>query len=81
MRSCYRILRYRSLVQIKEVLSSDESVEYLDLLDAENLAQNSDAVLILGQYGAAIQQSKEKYYRRTSVTHTYHWFTQENEPS
>jgi len=71
----------RILVQIKEVLSTDESVEYLDLLDEETLAQNSDAVLILGQYGAAMHQFKEKHYRRNSTTHTYHWFTQEKEPS
>lgn len=67
----------RILVQLKEVLASDASVEYLDLLDEETLPQNSDAVLILGQYGAAMHQFKEKHYRRDSGAFEKDWVTQD----
>lgn len=52
----------RLLLDIKELLKSDPSTEYLDLLDDELLPQNSDAVLILGQFGAAMDQFKKRYY-------------------
>ena len=52
----------RLLNDIKSVLSSDASTDYLDTLDEDTLPQNSDAVLILGQYKAAMQQFSEKYY-------------------
>ncbi|MFD7523271.1 hypothetical protein [Paenibacillus chitinolyticus] len=52
----------RLLSDIKETLSSDPSAEYLDLLDDESLPQNSDAVLILGQFRAAMNQFRDKYY-------------------
>ncbi|ULO04815.1 hypothetical protein H1230_16850 [Paenibacillus sp. 19GGS1-52] len=52
----------RLLADIKDILSSDQSITYLDLLDDELLPQNSDAVLILGQFKAAMEQFKAKYY-------------------
>lgn len=67
----------RILVQIKEALSTDASVEYLDLLDEEILPQNSDAVLILGQYSAAMQQFKAKHYGFDKMLIENRWFTQE----
>jgi hypothetical protein len=67
----------RILVQIKEVLSTDASVEYLDLLDEEALPQNSDAVLILGQYSAAMAQFKAKHYGYDKGLFEHRWFTQE----
>ena len=67
----------RILLQVKEALSTDASVEYLDLLDEETLPQNSDAVLILGQYVAAMQQFKEKHYGYDTMSGRTQWFTQE----
>jgi hypothetical protein len=67
----------RILVQIKEVLSTDASVKYLDLLDEEALPQNSDAVLILGQYSAAMEQFKAKHYGYDKISYEHRWFTQE----
>lgn len=67
----------RILVQLKDVLASDASVEYLDLLDEETLPQNSDAVLILGQYDAAMDQFKEKHTGDPDGFHSYEkeWLT------
>ncbi len=68
----------RILAQIKEALSTDPSVEYLDLLDdGKVLPQNSDAVLILGQYSAAMEQFKAKHYGAGNGLLESQWFTQE----
>ncbi|MDR3601421.1 MAG: hypothetical protein P4L49_13230 [Desulfosporosinus sp.] len=66
------------LNDIKTTLSSDASTEYLDVLDEETLPQNSDAVLILGQFRAAMDQFRGKYYGYDSEKHDHRWFTQEN---
>ena len=66
----------RLLTDIKNFLSSEQSIAYLDILDEETLPQNSDAVLILGQYRAAMDQFRSKYYCWDGYEHR--WFTQEN---
>jgi hypothetical protein len=69
----------RILKEIKEILISDPSSQYLDLLDEESLPQNSDAVLILGQFSAAMDQFKSKYFRQDrSNVYLKRWYTQEN---
>jgi hypothetical protein len=65
----------RLLSDLMDVLSADPSTGYLDLLDDESLPQNSDAVLILGQFRAAMNQFKEKYYGYYGGTHR--WITVE----
>lgn len=68
----------RLLTDIKEVLSADPSTEYLDLLDDESLPQNSDAVLILGQFRAAMDQFSNKYYGyHDGVGSSRRWLTVE----
>jgi hypothetical protein len=66
----------RLLNDIKSVLSSDDSIMYLDVLDEDTLPQNSDAVLILGQFRAAMNQFKGKHFGYDGSTHR--WFTKEN---
>lgn len=66
----------RLLTDIKKVLSSEQSASYLDVLDEDTLPQNSDAVLILGQYRAAMDQFRSKYYGQDGYEER--WFTQEN---
>ena len=66
------------LSQIKtDVLNEDPSREFLDLLDDETLPTNSDAVLIIAQYEAAMKQFHEKHYGQDS-NYTHRWFTKEN---
>lgn len=69
----------RLLTPLKEILSLDPSGAFLDLLDEEMIPSNSDCVLILGQYTAAIAQLKEKYYGWDGMDHR--WFTKENPSS
>ncbi len=65
------------LSQIKsDVLKDEPSREFLDLLDEATLPSNSDAVLIIAQYDAAMTQFRGKYYGWDSVEHR--WFTKEN---
>jgi hypothetical protein len=51
----------RLLVDVKEALGDDPSTRYLDLLDEEMLPQNSDAVLVLSQWMAALKQFRDKH--------------------
>jgi len=52
----------KKLGQIKELLKSEPSSEYLELLDEDTLPTNSDAVLMLTQFINALGQFKKKYY-------------------
>ncbi|MCH7927477.1 MAG: hypothetical protein IID03_05755 [Candidatus Dadabacteria bacterium] len=48
------------------------------MLDDETLPTNSDAVLILAQYQAAMGHFKAKFYRYDSLLYEQRWFTEEN---
>ncbi|PKQ37240.1 MAG: hypothetical protein CVT59_08345 [Actinobacteria bacterium HGW-Actinobacteria-1] len=65
----------RLLTEIKEILANEESVAYLDLLSEEQLPQNSDAVLVLGQFRAAMDNFSKRHHR--TVGYTSIWATQE----
>lgn len=63
------------LVEVKGILADEASSLYLELLDEELLPQNSDVVLILGRFRAAMSQFRAKY---TFVDFgTTYWSTQE----
>ncbi len=68
----------RVLTQIKDFLQNEPTAEFLDLLDNETLPSNSDAVLILSQFEAALGAFKGKYYYSDSLSHASWWHTQEN---
>jgi len=65
----------RVLAKVKSILHDDPTVEFLDLLDEEIFPTNSDAVLIISQYRAAMSQFKEKYYLWTGTE--YKWETED----
>jgi hypothetical protein len=66
----------RVLAQIKDLLKDESSVQFLDLLDTDNLPTNSDAILIISQYDAALSAFHEKYHGWEGAIQR--WFTQEN---
>jgi hypothetical protein len=68
----------RLLRDLKAILDHDPAKEYVELLNEEELPQNSDAVLLLGQWQAALQQYKRRHCGKDSVNHTDRWFTVEN---
>ena len=53
----------RLLREVHDLLAGEPTSVYLDLLDEDDLPQNSDAVLILSQTVAAMERFREKYYR------------------
>ena len=67
----------RVLEQLKDILSNEPTLEFLDLLDDETLPSNSDSILILGQFMAAMKQFHSKYWQREAGI-GYRWSTKEN---
>ncbi len=69
-----RILN-RLLTDIKEIVAQEESLNYLDVLSEEQLPQNSDAVIVLGQYRAALNSFEKRHHRTVGYERT--WITKE----
>lgn len=63
----------RLLESCRKVLESEKSLQFLDLIDEDNIPQNSDVVLMLSQYVAAMRQFRSNYYGWNGVEHS--WFT------
>ncbi len=63
----------RLLQKIREVLATEESIEFLDLLNEDDVPQVSDVTLIFSQYVAAMHAFKRKYYGYDGSEHR--WFT------
>jgi hypothetical protein len=68
----------RLLAELGKIIESDPSHAFVDMLDEETLPQNSDAVLILSQWQAALKQYKDRHYGKDKVTYESRWFTIEN---
>jgi hypothetical protein len=69
----------RVLEQVKEIMKREPTNEFLDLLDEDSLPSNSDSILIIGQFNAAMAQFRSKYYRNYLSGYGYNiWTTQEN---
>lgn len=52
----------RLLEKAKQVLCNELTVEYLELLDEDDLPTNSDAVLTMSQYIAAFNKFRRDHY-------------------
>ncbi len=63
----------RLLAELSKVVEKDPSHAFLDLLDEDTLPQNSDVVLILSQWKAALKQFHGKHYGLDGSR--YRWFT------
>lgn len=68
----------RILEQIKQLLSGEPTTQFLELLDDEILPTNSDAVLVLAKFKAAMAHFKNTYHRRDRSILSDRWFTTEN---
>lgn len=51
----------RLLTELRKLLEKDPSLDFVELLDEETLPQNSDVVLLLSQWRAALQQYKRRH--------------------
>ena len=65
----------RLLADIKAIVKQEQSASYLELLSEEELPQNSDAVLILGQYRAAFDSFEHR--NTTMIAYKRTWLTKE----
>jgi hypothetical protein len=66
------VIANRLLQRVREVLADEESIEFLDLLDEDDVPQVSDVTLIFSQYVAAMHAFKTKYHGWNGGEHT--WF-------
>jgi len=51
----------RLLADVKSLLANEPTAEYLPTIDDATVPQNADALIILGQFTAAMDQYKNKY--------------------
>ncbi|NIA23656.1 MAG: hypothetical protein GWP03_05820 [Proteobacteria bacterium] len=65
----------RLLERVRVVLKDEESIDFLDLLDEDDVPQASDVTLILSQYVAAMNAFHDKYYGWDGTDHK--WFVEE----
>lgn len=65
----------RILEQIKRMLETQPTMEFLDPLNEDSIPSNSDAVLILSQYQAALKHFHESYYGYDRGGREYRWRT------
>ena len=65
----------RVLTDIRTTLHEEAEGKYLDLLDDDDLPQNSDAVLVMVQYEDALKAFESRY--RRYVEGTKYWITKE----
>lgn len=61
----------RLLEKIREILSNETSIQYLDLMDVDNIPQVSDVTLMLSQYVAAMTGYRAKHYRWNGSNHVW----------
>lgn len=67
----------RLLTDLGVLLEDDPSHGFVDMLDQETLPQNSDAVLILSQWKAALEQYKNTHYGQDGHARRSRWLTVE----
>ncbi len=66
------VIANRLLQRVREVLADEESIEFLDLLDEDDVPQVSDVTLIFSQYVAAMHAFKTKYHGWNGTEHAWY---------
>lgn len=65
----------RLLEKVRVVLCDEDSIDFLDLLNEDDVPQSSDVTLILSQYVAAMKAFHDKYYGWDGSDHS--WFAKQ----
>lgn len=65
----------RLLRDILLMLDDEPNRQYLDLLDEDELPQNSDVLLVLSQVDAAMKAFHTRYHGYNRIEHEHTWFT------
>ena len=66
----------RLLKDILSILESEPTRPYLDLLDDASLPQNSDVLLVLSQFDAAMTAFRKRYWLFDSLRSEHYWNTE-----
>ena len=67
----------RLLRRCREALESEPTLEFLDLLSEDDVPQNSDVIIMLSQYAAAMEAFKAKYYKYDRYAGGNRWIVQD----
>jgi hypothetical protein len=51
----------RLLADMRTLLKNEPAAAYLEVLDEATIPQNADALLVLGQFRAALEQFRQRY--------------------
>lgn len=63
----------RLLVKAQIILKNEPSIDYLDLLEEDQLPSISDAVIIIAQYLSALKSFHSTHYQYDNVLGSYEW--------
>jgi DNA repair exonuclease SbcCD ATPase subunit len=63
----------RLLAQVKTLLKEEPSAPFLDTLESDLVPQNADAVLVLGQFKAALRQYRERHAEYDEISESWIW--------
>lgn len=66
----------RLLKDVLVILEDQPSRAYLDLFDEDDMPQNSDVLLMLSQFHAAMQAFRDRYYGLDSTRNVITWRTE-----
>jgi hypothetical protein len=61
----------RLLAAVRTVVEGEPSLQFLDLLDEDDIPQQSDVVLMLSQYVGAMDSFRNKYYGWNGTEHAW----------
>lgn len=62
----------RLLLPIHDILAEEENLAYLDLIDEDEIPENSDVIIILSQTVAAMEAYQQRYTYWTGSDHVWH---------
>jgi len=66
------------LEQLKDLLSTESGVQFVDTLDEETLPSNSDAVIMLAQFESVMKQFYDRHHCKSESGYGKRWATKEN---
>lgn len=68
----------RILERIRDFLSKEPAIEFLDLIDEDSLPSTSDTLLLMSQYAGAIENYYKNHYEGMSDNKIYPNFPNNN---
>ncbi|WP_333852799.1 hypothetical protein [Epilithonimonas sp.] len=67
------------LERVKKLLADEPTIEFLDIIDIDSLPSNSDIVIIMVQFEAALAKFYYKYTKGSKWSSNRQWDTDEDD--